>query len=221
MVGRRSLSRPNTMHLSHGQIVFFFFFLNNTNNLKEGTPLQSSISQRSSILSLSPISAAYPCSSVISHGDGDYSISTLGAAFLLAHKLLCTNVFLLLIQGPYSLCQEKCIIISWVCYPCSAYRSNGTSLENANCFKEHKNAFTQQCKDQGYTYWGINVYRQGGGARKQLFLHKSRIHIFPGTDRLQGSKEQRAPSGDLVTTQKTALQVPCTETFWFALCCCF
>lgn len=91
----------------------------------------------------------------------------------------------------FSSCQERCIITSRVYYPCSASRSHGTSLQNANCFREHKNPFTQQCKGQSYAYWGVNVYRQGGGARKQLFLHKSRSHIFPGTDRLQGSKEHR------------------------------
>lgn len=202
----RSLPRPNTALISLSS--YLFFLLNKTDDLKEVTPMQSSISQRSPIPSPSLILTAVSSVTVM--------VTTASAHLAQPSSWLTTCSALM-----FSFGQERCIITSRVYYPCSAYRSHGTSLENANCFQEHKNAFTQQHKGQSYTHWGINVYRQGGGARKQLFLHKSRSHVFPGTDWLQGSKEQHAPRGDLVTTRRTALHVPCTEAFWFALCYCF
>ena len=96
---RGSLSRTNSMHLFH--------LLFDRDRQFKRTPLQSS-----SILSLSLISAVYPCKFVISHSDHvtGVNISRLGSAFILPHDLLCANVFLLLLQLSYSLCQERCII---------------------------------------------------------------------------------------------------------------
>jgi len=98
-----SLSRANAMHLFH--------LLFDRGRQFKRTPLQSSIQQRSFILSLSFISAVYPCNSVISHSDHvtGVNIGRLGSTAILPHDLLYANVFPLLIQLSYSLCQEMCI----------------------------------------------------------------------------------------------------------------